>query len=167
MFGFIYNVSSLMNRIFCKQYLVYFLRSFVSVILLTAAFSKIYSFDLFISSLKSDKIISEIASLTNEFFYVVIGYIAIVSELCCGGLILIKKIDRWSIFIVLPLIIFFMFWNSYSLIWGNSNTCNCFSKVIEMETYTALFLDILLLLSVASIFKNNNLKNIFREKAAC
>ena len=136
-----------MKTILQNRWLLFSLRLILGVIFIVASISKIQDIARFVSTVISYGL------LPNNLAHLY-GYVAPWVELFIGCALILGVFVRFSVALLIPLILSFMVASSYALVNAASGSCGCFGKFFTLSHPAALTIDVLMLIAALILLLN-------------
>ncbi|MDD5287925.1 MAG: thioredoxin domain-containing protein [Dehalococcoidales bacterium] len=129
-----------MRALLQNRWLMLALRLALGVVFLVASIAKIQDVAQFVSTVASYGILSENLAI-------IYGDVVPWVELFIGCSLILGAFVRFSVVLLIPLIISFMVASSYALVNDIGGSCGCFGEFLTLSHPVALTIDVLMLLS--------------------
>ena len=136
-----------MKTILQNRWLLFSLRLILGVIFIVASISKIQDIARFVSTVISYGL------LPNNLAHLY-GYVAPWVELFIGCALILGVFVRFSVALLIPLILSFMVASSYALVNAAGSSCGCFGKFFTLSHPAALTIDVLMLIAALILLLN-------------
>lgn len=125
--------------------LVSFLRFFLAIIFLIAFFSKVLSFNSFVTYLAT--ILNSFSIGTNSLVTKIFAIAALALEFLISFSLITKVKLNYSVLLSIAMSIIFIFINLSKFLIDSHSDCNCFGDIITLDILDSIFLDFVMLLA--------------------
>jgi uncharacterized membrane protein YphA (DoxX/SURF4 family) len=135
------------------QAVVVSFRLFVGTLFIFSGFVK--SIDPLGTAYKITEYFVEFGMEFLEPFTLAMSIFMIVLEIVLGITLLLGYLRKWTLILLLLLIVFFTFLTGYTTVTGNVTDCGCFGDFLKLEPYESFLKDLVLLVMIVVLYFNS------------